>query len=247
MGCDIHPVVEVRRKGIWRHHRPTEPCHWYYEVYDQAEVTRLTNNGYTTKYGPVNVGDRRHTWDKCKTRLPDFFTNRKYAMFAILADVRNDGAVEHPIAPDRGLPADMDPRTPKPNGDHSDTWVGLDELQNYDLTTPLNITGIISERQYLETFLKRKDPTAWSGGIYASDIVVVTPKQWLDMWPDDGGFGPTSKGTRDPEKRYFITYEWMVPQVHHVPELPQWITYLEKVIPKGGTAADVRVVMNFDS
>ena len=250
MGCDIHPAIEVRRKGVWRYYRPPEPCRYYYEVYDQATADRLNNGEHGQKYGQAKVGDRRNTWDRCKTRLPDFFRDRNYTLFAILANVRNDGEIDDPIAPDRGLPEDISKEArAKMSNEHSETWVGLDELMAYDLAAPAHIKGVIDERQYLETFLKHKDPTHWSGGISGKDIVVVTPDQWLAMWPEEGLFGPTTapKNPRDPSKRYYIHYEWQVPRISQAPQLKQWIDYLTPLIPKGGTAEDVRVVMDFDS
>jgi hypothetical protein len=243
VGCDIHPAVEVRRKGVWRYHTPKNECRWYYDwEWDKAtssQVYKLDADGNKI----------RSKWDRCKYALPDEFKQRNYLNFAILADVRNDGSVV-PIAPDRGIPLDADPRTlAKLSDEHSPTWVTLQELLDYDLAQPVNREGYITERAFLEALINRKDPEQWSGYIGGSKVVTVTPEQYLGLFGDPGPFGSTLPGTRryNPDVQYHILWKWMVPVASEGSTLPEMIEYLKPLIPKGGTPDDVRIVMDFDS
>lgn len=106
MGCDIHPVVEVRRRGQWATHRPRTP----YPYYGQWPTA--------PKYA-----------------LPNAFSNRNYVMFAVLADVTNDiDQYITPMTSCRGVPPDLAPgsRDWAAMIDHSPGWVTLAELEAYD-------------------------------------------------------------------------------------------------------------------
>jgi hypothetical protein len=64
------------------------------------------------------------------------FNWRSYGIFGFLADVRNHSAVP-PIAPQRGLPDDVDPATRDyyedwENGNHGASWLTLRELLVFD-------------------------------------------------------------------------------------------------------------------
>ncbi len=76
------------------------------------------------------------TWQRIEGFLP--FDRRDYGLFGFLAGVRNYSAVP-PIAPPRGLPADADYEEPDDDtddedylGEHSFSWLSVDELANFD-------------------------------------------------------------------------------------------------------------------
>ena len=112
MGCDIHAVVQVRKEGKW-------------ETIDDRGPEGVTG-GYRWRV----------------------LSNRNYAVFSILANVRNfSTAVPWPsIANPRGLPDEfgmedechtdaMDDDLDGEKmwmGDHSHSWVTLQELDEYD-------------------------------------------------------------------------------------------------------------------
>lgn len=266
MGTDIHPAVEVRRKGIWRYHKPVTECPYYYE-YDYKPNPNFVRGKPET--GPVSFkeyrldsdGNRiRSKWDRCATRLPEFFRNRNYLKFAILADVRNGYGFAGvktfdplpSIAPGRGLPADITKEArAKLSNEHSETWVLLSELMAWPhWDGKLVHEGVISEYEFLETLIKGTTPSSWSGGISGQDIVVVTPDQYLALYggPRDlFSSNPPKPRTYDDTKRYFVQYRWEVPLATAGHEIDEIITYMHDLIPKGGTAEDVRMVMDFDS
>jgi len=263
MGTDIHPAVEVRRNGVWRYRRPTEPCRWYFETWDIMDAARVNANiakmraeGKDHGMKDVVVGERRHPWDRCKTRLPECFTNRNYAKFALLGDVRNGYGFAgvktfvplQAISKNRGRPNDISKEAEaKLSNEHSDGWVTLQELLEYDYTKPLGETGVITERQFLDAIYHRKDPESWSGGVSGKDIVVLSPENWINLFASRDTFGVKIDGQYDPTKTYYIQYGWEVPLATAVPDVLEMIEYLKPLVPKGGTPDDVRVVFDFDS
>lgn len=123
MGCDIHIRIEVQETGgKWREipWRSTAHC------------------------GPEAIGEP----------MPRIFDDRDYQLFGCLADVRREGD-PYAIAPSRGEPPDaarpydacdtddygtaQDSGHSKEMGDHSFTWVGLDELERYPFSERLMV------------------------------------------------------------------------------------------------------------
>lgn len=85
-------------------------------------------------------------------RMP--FDQRNYAMFGLLAGVRNYSAVE-PIAEDRGLPDDCTQETREfLDWTHGNTWISLEELARID---PAHI---VEDRRYTA----QTSPNVWDGG-----------------------------------------------------------------------------------
>lgn len=108
MGCDIHPVVQVRKGSTW-----------------------VDAEGWDDRYGHKNYGPRESPdgeWD--------VLSRRNYAVFSVLAGVRNRGDVV-PISDPRGLPEgfEINEDYSRANGfwmgDHSYSWVTLRELLEY--------------------------------------------------------------------------------------------------------------------
>lgn len=140
MGCDIHMVAEHRKDGRWTRVLPPEHA-WDPWLVEQNWLD-----------------DARQEW----------FHNRNYALFGVLAGVRGDGP---PIAEPRGLPGDVgeEVRAMIDNdgrdsdvywlGDHSFSWLTLDEILAYDWDRP---AGYYSDgrpmREWCSEFLTRTVP-----------------------------------------------------------------------------------------
>lgn len=125
MGCDIHLVVEKRgENGEWvRAESMGQP--WWVKDGSQLEE-------------PV-----RQEW----------YRGRNYALFAMLAGVRNYPGLDYksnkqlltPIAEPRGLPADVTEETKKYSDEwgidgHSHSWLTLEELLAVDWDSPVKHT-----------------------------------------------------------------------------------------------------------
>jgi hypothetical protein len=166
MGCDIHIVIE----------RQDESGAWQIVPYVEEPPPWLNDDDY---------GKSRHAEVNARVaagagRMPHAFGLRDYDLFGIIGDVRNgsglqDGLTWPSIAPSRGFPADTlvkegetvrDEDNGEWTGDHSFTWVSLDELAAFpwDDTTRVQ-HGLIGYRtwaQWKATGGKR--PAGWCQG-----------------------------------------------------------------------------------
>lgn len=262
MGTDIHPAVEIRRNGIWRYHRPKTECPYYYD-YDYVANPKFERDKpetYPASFRQQKLdsdGNRiRSKWDRCKTRLPEYFSSRNYLKFAILADVRNGYGFAGvktfdplpSIAPARGEPADITSEArAKLSNEHSPTWVNLGELMDWPhWDGKLVHEGVVDEYTFLRSLITGEDPQSWSSSISGQNI--VTPEQYLALY---GGprelFSKAQPRAYDSTKQYHIQYRWEVPLATAGHEIDEIITYMHDLIPRGGSAADVRMIMDFDS
>lgn len=134
MGTDIHLEVErLGDDGIW---------HWVEHPDRPCDDAFCTDGRYNEKTPNESMRGKEHYRCHGTGRYTDqFFDDRNYDVFAILADVRNgygfagvdtgDGFV--PISPPRGLPRDLGPEIRagverdgyRLEGDHL-SWVGRD-------------------------------------------------------------------------------------------------------------------------
>lgn len=199
-------------------------------------------------------------WDEVDCEVWD---DRSYVTFAVLADVRNGfgvaGCKTHtpvpPIARPRGLPAgvtsvygDGDDR--RWLGDHSFSWLLLDEVLTYDWSREIVEYGVVpvfddvGRRAFkmfpadsLETMLRdgRSEPTTYSGGIAGPDIVKVSYPDAVAMLAD-----PSSA---EPGKRYYTGVEWKVSLEAACAPFLAWARSLVEF----GDPGEVRLVFGFDS
>ena len=129
---------------------------------------------------------------------PDVFRNRNYDLFGILANVRNGsgfagiktGEGWPSIAPDRGWPEGFsveslgpDPRYPQGGnrdlGDHSFTWVSLDELKAFDWDgTGTWIYGVVPADEYERLSVAGGRPRSYCGGISGPGIRTYEPDDY---------------------------------------------------------------------
>ncbi len=159
MGCDIHIIVE----------RQCQDTSW----------ERVWAHDYKT---PDAEG------------TPDNFRNRNYDLFGILANVRNGygfagaptGSGWPSIAPDRGIPSDSTVTDREDEmyavGDHSFTWIGLDELKAFDWDgVKQEACGIVSREEYARMQRENEThPKSWCSGISGGGIYVVSPEQIME-------------------------------------------------------------------
>jgi len=121
VGCDIHLVTQIQDpEGQWR----------TFNVYRDCPRCVLNT---------PNLPHRRsRCWECDDTGLVSGYGTRHYAIFSVLADVRNDDI--EPISSPRGLPEDFtlhEDYYHGPNrtiwlGEHSFSWLLLSELEAYD-------------------------------------------------------------------------------------------------------------------
>lgn len=183
---------------------------------------------------------------------------RSYDYFAILADVRNgygfagvntgDGFI--PISKPRGLPNgfvldENDCHQGAWMGDHSHSWVTLEEMLNHDLSQKTKKRGFISFDEYKE-WKKREpaSPDSYSGGISGRGIECVDMARADQLIAD--GFKET-KGFVEDRHEVFVQVEWEI-SYSGVLAFSEAIRRMKEIAsnfyrePK-----DVRLVFGFDS
>ncbi len=114
-------------------------------------VEKLVNGKWLAAdlWQPAGDGDSslKVPWDL------QFYRRREYGLFAILADVRNDGYV--PIAEPRGLPLDVCPEIAAasehlPDDLYSFSYFTLAELMEYDWTQVVTLEGFVTALDHWE-------------------------------------------------------------------------------------------------
>jgi hypothetical protein len=118
MGCDIHLFIEARdmTTGLWQRAEELVPNRWFGKWEDEPELTR-----------------------------EQWYHNRNYSLFAMLANVRNGegfagtdiGKPVVPISEPRGLPEDVSDEVQKESDGwgvdgHSHSWFTAHELLSVD-------------------------------------------------------------------------------------------------------------------
>ncbi len=227
MGCDIHIVIQRQEAdGSWIE------LPWQREPYT-FKGARPAVNGF-----PV---------------APACFSDRNYDLFAILADVRNGsgfagiktGEGWPSIAPDRGLPDGFDSNAvlpcpmyreygPRYIGDHSFTWVSLDELKAFAWdTVSTRLYGVVSADDYERLSASNQAPTSYCGDTSGPGIKVYSPEAYAK-----------AKANGTLVKRPHVRMHWMETAREATNDYPS------VVIPWLDSLADgkpLRLVIGFDS
>lgn len=184
MGCDIHAEIERKAQGedYWR------PVDWPTVECWQCKGTGVNQEWPGDRKNP-NVGKpcrscavrpsahdsynlRRWIGEPGKVR-ERWLDARNYSRFAILADVRNGygfagcdtGDGYRPISAPRGLPAEKGVYWDDDDwrfGDHSFSWLTIDEILAYDWTQVTTRRGFVSKAEYA-SFKAHGTPDSWCG------------------------------------------------------------------------------------
>lgn len=236
MGCDIHLAVEVRERGKWRRVLPPEPARdpWLVE---QAE--KHSDSWYGTR------------------AAVDWYSDRNYRVFAVLANVRNSGEIT-PISEPRGLPDDMSQEVaaliaPDEDsndvslGEHSQSWLTLAELQAYPWEGEAVETGVVSLEQFMDRIQKfgmgypvrssKRPYHEWCGSTMGPNIVTRDATEVLAGLRDGGFPAPAHERTHVRDKWITSANE-------------QAGSFVDRVLPalaQLGAPNDVRIVFGFDS
>lgn len=246
MGTDIHLWVERRENGKW-----VSADKWSKNEYDDA----------------VNAPLRVSTKD-------EFYGNRNYDLFAILADVRNGrgfagietGTGFNIIAEPRGWPDDCSPEVAW-EGDHIEhtpTWLLLSEILAFDWTQTTKHYGWVTPKEWAAWKLQGK-PRGWSGGVSGGGVKHVSNEEMeraaraavagerADLWAlfhdkanafGDGGVISERIAATFSASSVYTRVEWEEPYYESCNDF--WGSAIPRLL-RVGKPEDVRLVFYFDS
>ena len=146
------------------------------DIHLSAEVARYDGNGNQIGWDwlPCPVIDAEH-------RRGEWYSNRNYLVFAMLADVRNGygfaGTPTHspivPISEPRGVPDDITAETLAIlSEEHSASWMMLNEILDYDWSQPIEREGtVIAATDRTSEFVERMKMLAAAAGERPTRVV----------------------------------------------------------------------------
>jgi hypothetical protein len=217
MGTDIHPRIEIWRKGHW------------FDVTDHL----LFNQGKSRDWHNLT------SWD--------YLDARNYTLFAILAGVRNHDNEVSPISEFRGIPVDSpsyDEEDLADTGSHSRTWVSLRELLDYDWERKTKQSGVIPEEQWIHW---RKQPPqcpgTWSKWIHGRDCITLSHEEAERLLDDQES--QFRRDEHNQNIKYYVKIFWESSLRERVDGFVEHtIPWLQKYVRDPN---DLRIVMWFDS
>ena len=184
MGCDIHFFAERRNEaGEWEY-LPAPDDGYDYDI-ARAVREKLGTDSYKPPHPYRFASDERkvvngyEVWDGEPFYMRDWFDDRNYKLFALLAGVRNYDGVE-PIAEPRGWPDDLSPEleAERKHIEHTPSWFTVAELQDYFARMHESLTpapGIVDGATYERLRDTGETPESWCSSIAGNGIVIVEP------------------------------------------------------------------------
>lgn len=205
-------------------------------------------------------------WSKCEytgkqvvAYGDQIFKDRNYALFSILAGVRNGygfagtdtGDEVTPISEPRGVPDDISPDGAEMwIGDHSHSWLTLAEIMAYDWTQTATRRGVVTASQY---YLWKRDleyhaaPRDYFGSRFGGSIKDLTNEEMdtvIKAAKEQAG------GTRDVYEVLLRSDNFQTKVEWQEPYYLVASRFLGTVVPRLwrlGAPDDVRLVFGFDS
>ena len=233
MGCDIHMQVERRENSVWTRVEtlPARPCHWCSGRGHYTERDGIKPECYFCKGTKVLTGP---------------YDARNYATFSVLANVRNGGNIE-PIAEARGLPKDATHATGVDEdgrsreeyeyGEHSQSWLTLDEVLAYDWKQRIADEGFVDAETFAEWDAAgaKGSPKSSCGGVDGGRVKHVSNQEMRRR----------ARKPNEWEKNDvpYTLVHWEVPLCEYAETFLAFVESLSSL----GEPADIRLVFGFDS
>lgn len=217
MGCDIHCFAEVKKNGNWEKVGSVfkDPSYdWYKENYKELPyyVKEFTDSPYD---------------------------GRNYALFSMLANVRNHYDIV-PISNPKGLPDDISNDVKAEyaiwhDDSHSRSWLTVRELKEYDWKNQVaNYNGWLNVDEY-KAFTSGEKNFGYAGDV-GGRCVIKLSKEQMDR--------KISQNSFEENLSYYVYCEWT--QFYY----QDAEFFVDEVIPELeslGEPDDVRIVFWFDS
>lgn len=231
MGCDIHLYAEEKVDGNWVATKGID-C-WLSDYEDWLEKAIKRNDEKDIEYCKKRI-------EECKEPTYDWvYGGRNYALFALLADVRNDYGIT-PIDEPRGIPEDISAEIKEKHEwwdfcGHSASWFTLSELKEFAEKAKDYVVvdcGYVGKSEYAE-FKENGRPSSWCKGVAGGCVVKICNEVMDDIYKDP------DKG----DKRYYTWVEWE----NNLLERTSLLSIIEKLETLDAAPEDVRIVFWFDN
>lgn len=254
MGTDIHLWVEKNISGEWTaiEGENISEINFYQSALEENEEKgeNSTCKHMSEEYliGRIkNAKKPSYNW---------LYDGRNYNLFAILADVRNGrvfagvktGEGYNPITIPKGVPndaSDVYKREVEMWGTdaHSESYLTLKELKEYDWNQTTTSYGIVPEHYYRELRKNGERPTSYFGGISGRNVEVVDMDHMDAIIISNEIIGERKSATK-----YYVRMEWESSYKDNVGTLfcEDVIKVLED-ISDSEELDDVRIVFFFDN
>lgn len=171
----------------------------------------------TDIHSVVQVKSYGDDWQTVEHRLNG--DPRSYDYFAILAGVRNGsgfagiktGDGYKPIAEPKGLPDDFAITEDQYHqgtwmGEHSYSWVTLEEMQQLDTGQRTKKCGVIPFWQYKLWREKRGWPSTWAGSVGGRNVRTVSIQEAEELIAS----GYQNRSLDEPSEYIYVQIEWEV-------------------------------------
>lgn len=160
MGTDIHLVAEKRVNGVW------------------VNATEFHTPSWASEGEPPVLNQDQ------------YFHDRNYDVFAILADVRNGSGFAgvdtgdgfKVIAEPKGLPTDMSPEVAAfmEEIDHTPSWLTVAEIMAFDWTQVTRKRGITGSLTQIGRWKQSGSPDSYSGGVSGPGVKTVAMSKTIE-------------------------------------------------------------------
>lgn len=208
------------------------------------------------------------TWKKSDDlgewwKADEFYDDRNYNLFAILADVRNGrgfagiktGEGFNPISEPRGLPDDASLEVKRCaeqwSGDgHSHSWLTVKEIMDFDWTQVTTLQGIVTPEEYADWSSWRRGrgegPRSWCGDRSGPGVTTISEEELAAKIKEavDGKRGPEYTQALQAIDRFQALITWETPYYR------SGSNFLGQTLPRLwrlGKPEDVRCVFWFDN
>jgi hypothetical protein len=237
MGCDIHLYVEKKVDGKWEAVSGVNEakCKYYRDRIKESGKEKDSVKQYLAE---ALASAEAETYSF-------LYDGRNYALFSMLADVRNkrDTRLGYvPINSPRGLPVDVSAVIREKSDEygcdgHSHSYLTARELLEYDWNKNAIVFGVVDEYQYL-IYKRNGKPTEYCGDVGGQGVVRCANEEMNAFI-----FDPSLK---DKDKHYYTRVCWQEPYKESAGNFYNWS--LPKLKELAGDDPDnTRIVFWFDN
>jgi hypothetical protein len=233
MGCDIHLAVEHKIDGVWQQIDPPDDFPRDPWIIQQIKAIKGKSERILEESSLLTYYENK--------LATDWYSQRNYYAFAILANVRHDHF--NPISLPKGLPNDLseDLKTKDCLGEHSFSWLTVKEMIDFDWNQTVENTGIINWETFVERMEKgiTSEPESYCANVIGNNIKIISESDALGKY----------KSIKEHDLQllpfdYRVKIKWKQTYADAAGAFMDVLEYLKKI---DKNPENVRIVFGFDS